>query len=58
MENKKEKLEDFKAAISSTVKSISNSDKIVVSFGNQISKSDKNSINLPSPNKMNNKNQL
>ena len=54
MENKKEKLEDFKAAISSTVKSISNSDKIVVSFGNQISKSEKNSINLPSPQKMNN----
>mgnify|MGYP001196447638 CR=1 FL=1 len=55
MENKKEKLEDFKTAVSSTVKSISNSDKIIVSFGNQISKSEKNSINLPSPHKINNK---
>jgi hypothetical protein len=46
VENKKEKLEDFKTAVSSTVKSISNSDKIIVSIGNQISKSEKNSINL------------
>ena len=34
MENKKEKLADFKTAISSTVRSLSNSDKIEVSFGN------------------------
>ena len=39
MENKKEKLEDFKAAISSTVRSISNSQKIEIAFGNEISKS-------------------
>ena len=37
VENKKEKLEDFKTAISSTVRSISNSQKVEVSFGNQIS---------------------
>ncbi len=47
MENKKEKLEDFKAAISSTVRSISNSQKIEIAFGNEISKSNKNLIKLP-----------
>ena len=47
MENKKVKLEDFKVAISSTVKSLSNSQKIDVSFGNQISASNKNSLKLP-----------
>ncbi len=47
MENKKEKLEDFKAAISSTVRSISNSQKIEIAFGNEISKSNKNFIKLP-----------
>ena len=47
VDTKKEKLEDFKAAISSTVRSISNSKKIEVTFGNQISKPKNNSINLP-----------
>ncbi len=47
MQNKKEKLEDFKAAICSTVKSISNSHKIEVYFGNQNAKSSQNSIKLP-----------
>ena len=47
MENKKEQLEDFKTAISSTVRSLSNLQKIEVSFGNQISKNDENSIKLP-----------
>ena len=47
MENKKEKIEDFKTAISSTVRSITNSQKIEVSFGNQIVESGKNSIKLP-----------
>ncbi|MDC1151394.1 cobalamin biosynthesis protein CobT [Pelagibacteraceae bacterium] len=55
MENKKEKLEDFKTAISSTVRSISNSEKIEVSFGNQAPKSEKNSIKLPELNQINNK---
>ena len=55
MDNKKEKLEDFKTAISSTVKSISNSQKIEVSFGNEVIKSDKNLIKLPAIDQLNNK---
>ena len=55
MDNKKEKLEDFKTAISSTVRSISNSEKIEVSFGNQKPKSEKNLIKLPELNQTNNK---
>ncbi len=55
MENKKEKLEDFKAAISSTVRSLSNSHKIEVSFGNEKSSSKKNSIKLPEIQKMDDK---
>ena len=55
MNSKREKLEDFKAAISSTVRSLSNSTKISISFGNQISKSEKNSINLPEIDRTNNK---
>ena len=47
MDTKKEKLEDFKTAISSTVKSLSNSQQIEVLFGNQTVKSDRNSIKLP-----------
>ena len=47
MENKKEKLEDFKTAISSTVRSLSNSQKVEIAFGNEGSKSSKNSIKLP-----------
>ena len=54
MDNKKEKLEDFKTAISSTVKSISNSQKIEVSFGNEVIKSDKNLIKLPAIEQLNN----
>jgi len=55
VENKKEKLENFKAAISSTVRSISNSEKIEVSFGNQNPKSENDSIKLPEPSQINNK---
>ncbi len=47
VENKKEKIADFKTAISSTVRSLSNSEKIEVSFGNDVSKSGANSIRLP-----------
>ncbi len=50
MNTKKERLEDFKAAISSTVRSLSNSQKIDITFGNQKPLSSKNSINLPEPN--------
>ena len=52
---KKEKLEDFKTAISSTVKSLSNLKKIEVSFGNQASKSHQNLIKLPDLNNSGNK---
>ena len=55
MDIKKEKLEDFKTAISSTVKSLSNFKKIEVSFGNQASKSDQNLIKLPDLNNSGNK---
>ena len=55
MENNKEKIEDFKTAISSTVRSLSNSEKIEVSFGNESPKSEKNSIRLPDLNQINNK---
>ena len=47
MEKEKEKLEDFKTAISSTVRSLSNSKKIEVFFGNQSLNKDKSSIKLP-----------
>ena len=55
MEIKKNKIEDFKTAISSTVKSLSNLDKIEVHFGNQVSKSSENSIKLPDLNLVNNR---
>ena len=55
MENKKEKIEDFKTAISSTVRSLSNSEKIEVSFGNENPKSEKNLIRLPDLSKINDK---
>ncbi len=44
---KKEILEDFKTAISSTIRSISNSQKVEVSFGNEVTKSENNLIKLP-----------
>ena len=53
--SKKEKLENFKVAISSTVKSLSNYPKIEVSFGNQISKTDQKLIKLPDLNSLDNK---
>ena len=55
VENKKEKINDFKTAISSTVRSLSNSEKIEVSFGNENSKSGTNSIKLPELSSVNNK---
>ena len=47
MEKKKEQLEDFKTAISSTVRSLTNSNKVEVSFGNQNTKISSKSIVLP-----------
>ena len=55
VENKKEKIADFKTAISSTVRSLSNSQKIEVSFGNETSKSEKNLIRFPELSPTNNK---
>ena len=55
MQNNKEKLEDFKTAISSTVKSISNSQKIEISFGNEISNTNKYTIKLPNIEKVSSK---
>jgi len=55
VENKKEKFEEFKTAISSTVRSLSNSEKIEVSFGSQTPKSEENSIKLPELEQTNNK---
>tara|TARA_Y100000591_G_scaffold103564_1_gene88055 strand:+ start:289 stop:2088 length:1800 start_codon:yes stop_codon:yes gene_type:complete len=55
VENKKDKLENFKTAISSTVRSLTNSQKLEVSFGNQQSKTEKDSIRLPDLQRNNNK---
>ena len=46
VERKKEKLEDFKTAINSTVRSLTNSNKIEVSFGNTSTNSSIKSIEL------------
>ena len=55
MENKKDKIENFKTAISSTVRSLTNSQKLEVSFGNQQSKTEQDSIRLPDLQQNNNK---
>ncbi len=47
VDTKKEKLEDFKTAISSTVRSLSNSQEVEVFFGTQTPQSKKNVIRLP-----------
>ena len=55
MEKKTEILENFKTAISSTVKSLSNSENVEVTFGNQNLKSDKDLIRLPELEEINNR---
>ena len=55
MEKKSEILENFKTAIGSTVKSLSNYENVEVSFGNQNFKSEKISIKLPEIEQTNNK---
>ena len=55
VEKKKEKLEDFKIAISSTVRSLTNSNKIEVSFGNKSTTSLNKLIELPELNYSKNK---
>ena len=55
MEKKTEILENFKTAIGSTVKSLSNLDDVEVSFGNKNTKSEKISVKLPEIEQINNK---
>ena len=55
MEKKSEILENFKTAIGSTVKSLSNSENVEVSFGDQAPQSKNNSIKLPEIEQVNNK---
>ena len=55
MEKKSEILENFKTAIGSTVKSLSNSENVEVSFGNQDFQSKNISIKLPEIEQINNK---
>ena len=55
MQKKSEIIDNFKTAISSTVKSISNSENIEVTFGNQNLKFEKDSIKLPGLEEVNNK---
>ena len=55
MEKKVEIIENFKTAIGSTARSLSNLENVEVSFGNQEIKSEKTSIKLPEIEKINNK---
>ena len=55
MEKKTEIIENFKTAIGSTVKSLSNSEDVEVFFGSQNVKSEKTTIKLPEIEKINNK---
>ncbi len=55
MEKKTEILEHFKTAIGSTIKSLSNSESVEVSFGNKDLKLKKNLIRLPDVEQINNK---
>jgi len=55
VEKKSEILENFKTAIGSTIKSLSNSEDVEVSFGNQNFQPKKNSIKLPEVEHINNK---
>ncbi len=54
MEKKTEIVENFKTAIGSTVKSLSNSENVEVFFGNQNTKSEKISVKLPEIEELNN----
>ena len=54
MQKKEELIENFKTAIRSTVKSISNKDNIEISFGGNDIASEKNKIRLPEINEYQN----
>ena len=55
MRKKEEILENFKTAIKSTIKSISNKDDIEISFGGQDVSSENNKLRLPEINEYQNK---
>ena len=55
MQKKEEILENFKTAIKSTIKSISNKDDIEISFGGQDVSNENNKIKLPEINETQNK---
>ena len=55
MGKKIEILENFKKAITSTIKSITGNQNIDVTFGNEIAKKNINFINLPDVQSINNK---
>ena len=55
MQKKSEILDNFKTAISSTVKSLSNAENIEVTFGNQNLKSEKKIVRLPELEEVNSK---
>jgi cobaltochelatase CobT len=55
MEKKTEILEDFKRAITSTVKSIIGDENVEVKFGKEINKKNEKTINLPDLKNINNK---
>ena len=55
MEKKFEILENFKTAIGSTVKSLSNSENVEIAFGNQNTQTKNNLIKLPDIEQLNNK---
>ena len=55
MEKKEDQLENFKTAITSTIKSISNVHEVEITFGNQTAEQDKLAIKLPELVNSNNK---
>ena len=55
MEKKEDLIKDFKIAIASTAKSLSNVNDLEVVFGNQDFKTDKTTIKLPEMESINNK---
>ena len=55
MQKKEDILENFKTAIKSTIKSISNKDNIEISFGGQDVSSENNKLRLPEINEYQNK---
>ena len=55
MQKKEEILENFKTAIKSTIKSLSNKDDLEISFGGQDVANDNNKLRLPEINEIQNK---